>query len=105
HVAFDDKYDFTRHDQRFEVKTSSTRLRVHHFSRDQLMPPAGTRLLVSSLFVERAGGGVSLAEMIDQVLARVNHDPHLALKVEHVVTGLLGDTWRNSMNERFDFEL
>jgi hypothetical protein len=52
-----ERIDFLRGKQRIEVKSSSNRRRVHHFSLEQLTPPASARLVVASLFVEPVGGG------------------------------------------------
>jgi hypothetical protein len=97
-------YDFSASSQRLEVKSASGEERNHYFTLEQLHPPAGTRVLVASLFVKRAGGGQSLAELLDRVRPRVTGDPNLFLQVDRVVAASLGQSWRNALDDRFDCE-
>ncbi|MBK9715413.1 MAG: PD-(D/E)XK motif protein [Kouleothrix sp.] len=59
-----DVYDFNAGNQRIEIKSASGRVRQHHFGLAQLQPPPGTKVLIASIFMEQAGAGVSLAELI-----------------------------------------
>ena len=104
HVIPGEVYDFSASSQRLEVKSASGEERNHYFTLEQLHPPAGTRVLVASLFVKRAGGGQSLAELLDRVRPRVTGDPNLFLQVDRVVAASLGQSWRNALDDRFDCE-
>jgi hypothetical protein len=64
-------YDFSASSQRLEVKSAAGEERNHYFTLEQLHPPASTRVLIASLFVQGAGGGQSLAELLDRVRSRV----------------------------------
>lgn len=101
----EDKYDFNAGNQRIEVKSVAGRIRRHHFSLEQLNPPIGATILVASMFVESAGAGVSLAELMGELRPRINEKPNLLLRLERMVSLTLGDSWRNAIDERFDREL
>lgn len=105
HAMPEDKYDFAAGSQRIEVKSASSRTRQHYFSLEQLHPPANATVLVASLFVERAGAGVSLGELIDEARSRVSGNPNLVFHIDKTVALVLGESWRSAMEERFDREL
>jgi hypothetical protein len=100
-----ERVDFLRGQQRIEVKSSSSRLRVHHFSLEQLTPPAGTRLIVASLFVEPVGGGLSLRRLSDDIRASLAGDPALLTQFDSIFYATLGASWSDAMEECFDLEL
>ena len=105
HQTPEDRYDFSASNQRIEVKSAAGRIRQHHFGLQQLHPPRGTNLLVASTFVESAGGGVSIAELADQVRSQIAGDPGLILLLDRIVGLTLGDNWRQASQFRFDKEL
>ncbi len=105
HSTPDDVYDFCDGAQRIEVKSTGTRIRQHHFKLEQLRPPTKTNILVASLFVERAGGGVSFEELLDKVRSRIASSPELVFHLERTVGLTLGEGLKQAMDERFDFEL
>ena len=105
HTTPEDRYDFNRGSQRVEVKSGAGRMRIHQFSLEQLHPPMGTTALIASLFVEKAGAGTSLAELLDQVRHRIGNNLDLLMQVDKVVGMTLGSSWRHAMDERFDYEL
>ena len=105
HISPDDKYDFNAGSQRIEVKSSSQRERAHYFSLEQLTPPTGCGLVIASLFVERAGAGTSLGELIDEIRVLVSARPELETRLDRVVASTLGSALRSSLSERFDREL
>lgn len=105
HATPDDRYDFSAGSQRLEVKSTSLRVRMHSFSLEQLVPPAGCRAVVASLFVDRAGGGVSLGTLVDQTLELLAERPDLQVRIDRVVAATLGAGLRAGLAERFDLEL
>lgn len=105
HINPQDRYDFHAGQDRIEVKSALGRRRTHRFSLEQLRPPVGARVAIASVLVERAGGGLSLAEMIDEVRGLVAADPQLALRVDAVVFATLGRSLREALDERFDRQL
>jgi len=105
HSTPDAIYDFCESDQRIEVKSAGTRVRQHHFRLEQLRPPAGTDVLIASLFVECAGTGLSLGDLLERVRLRINTSPDLVFQLEQIVGLTLGQSLQRAMEERFDYEL
>jgi hypothetical protein len=105
HVLPEDRYDFSSGADRLEVKSTGGAQRVHHFSLEQLRPPAGTTTLVASVRVERSGGGASLEELLAALRHRLTIQADLMLRVEVVVASTLGNSLRAGLRERFDLEL
>ena len=99
-----DAYDFNSGPERIEVKSAGQRIRRHHFSHRQLTPPAGTRLVICSLFVESSGGGPTVAALIERIRRRVTK-PQALRRLDHIVAGTLGTDWRLGLAEAFDSEL
>jgi hypothetical protein len=97
--------DFFNGRQRLEVKSTSARQRVHHFSLVQLTPPANVRLLVASVFVEPVGGGLSLRTLSDDVRGSLASDSALLSRFDAVFYATLGTSWSDAMEECFDLEL
>jgi hypothetical protein len=104
HIDPAESYDFSGPGQRIEVKSAAGTVRSHIFSLAQLDPPGGAAAIVASLFVERAGGGVSLGELLEEVRQRLSARPDLAIRLDQVVSASLGQSWRNGLAERFDRE-
>lgn len=105
HASPTEKYDFSSGDQRIEVKSTSKRTRIHHFSLEQLIPPEGCRVIIASVFVERNGGGTSLGDMVEEILLTLNDEPDLQERLNRVIATTLGDTLREGYTIRFDYEL
>lgn len=104
HKAPEDLYDFNGGSSRIEVKSTDGSVRAHYFSFEQLHPPKGTKVLVASMLVKPASGGVSIIDLTNEISAHVSTDPHI---LERVVTGIglsLGSTWRQALDHRFDRE-
>jgi hypothetical protein len=105
HTAPGDIYDFSAGPHRIEVKSAANRIRQHHFRFEQLHPPKDTMVLVVSLFVQRAGKGTSLAELVDEIHRNISSNPDLLLHLDRIVGFTLGDSWFRALEERFDYEL
>ncbi|MBX7259347.1 MAG: PD-(D/E)XK motif protein [Candidatus Hydrogenedentes bacterium] len=102
HATPGDRYDFSLGLQRVEVKSTASRLRRHYFTIEQLHPPRDTVLVVVSLFVERAGAGLSIVDLVDEIRSHLSGDVDLAHWVDRVVALTLGEDWRLAEDERFD---
>lgn len=105
HISLEDKFDFNAGAQRVEVKRTSQRVRIHNFSLEQLMPPTGCRVIVVSLFVEKAARGTSVESLKDEIRELAEARPDLQERLDPVVASTLGSTLRQSLTERFDREL
>lgn len=105
HRSPGDKYDFGFESQRIESKSATSRLRKHHFSLEQLSPLPGVEVLVTSVFVERIGSGMSLAELTDMVRSKVNNEPELLFYLDQMIGATLGNNWKSAAKDRFDYQL
>jgi hypothetical protein len=100
-----ERIDFLSARDRIEVKSSSNRRRVHHFSLAQLTPPANTRLIIASLFVEPVGGGLLLRRLCDDIRTILASDSVLLTQFDAVFYATLGVGWSDAMEESYDLEL
>jgi hypothetical protein len=98
-------FDFASGPQRIEVKSSSLRRRVHHFSQGQLTASQGIRVLVASLFVERSGGGMSMRGLFESVRELLEANAELTAHLDAIFYASLGSGWEEAMDEAFDWEL
>jgi putative PD-(D/E)XK family protein DUF4420 len=103
HSAPSDLFDFSHSEQRLEVKASSQRARRHHFRLEQLQPPTGTCCVVASVFVDAAGRGRGIDDLVEAIGRRIT-DIALQDRLHGVVFQLLGDRWESAGLERFDYE-
>lgn len=104
HLMPDDLYDFNSGAQRLEVKSTSGQTRRHHFSLAQLQPPSNTTLIIASVFANRAGAGMTVTELVEEIASRMTNSPDSILRLYKVVALTLGDTWRQATFEAFDRE-
>jgi len=105
HRGAEEHFDFASGPQRIEVKSSSNRRREHHFSLAQLTPLAPSRVVIASVFVERAGGGVSLRRLFDDTRQLLSGDLNLTIQFDASFYSALGSGWSDAMDESFDWEL
>lgn len=104
HADPDELYDFRQDHHCIDVKSSSQRTRMHAARLDQLYPPAGTIGVIVSVVAERAGGGVTIENLVDQVIERCATRGDLQLKLRTIVTETLGADWRLAARTRFDWD-
>ena len=102
HTVPEDLYDFNEANHRIEVKSTQGEVRRHHFSLFQLLPPAGTTLAIVSVIVNRAGGGTTINDLIDELRSLFSGSPHRLLRLYKVITLTLGARWREADLEMFD---
>lgn len=98
-----DRWDFSRPGLRVEVKTT-VGARRHHFSLEQLMPPADVDLYVVSILTEESGSGTTLEEMLQRIALRIGSS-ELRSKVVSTALSSLGDSWQEGKRIGFDEEL
>jgi len=103
HSVPEERYDFAIGKERLEVKSSGYRQRVHHFSLEQLLPPAGAELWIASVFVERSSGGLTLEALLAEVGSSV--DGRENLRVRRLAAECLGASLANALEMGFDREL
>jgi len=103
HATPEERYDFAMGTSRLEVKSSSSRQRIHHFSLEQLTPAPATTVVIVSVFVESSIGGVSLEDLIDQACETL--PLLLQTKIRALVAETLGSNLASALLMRFDYEL
>lgn len=105
HTTPHDRFDFNAGDERLEVKSTSQRIRQHHFALDQLVPIEGTMVVIASLFTEPVNRGMTVIELADKIRGKLHAFPSLAEYLDRVVTTTLGNNWRAAFDEQFDGHL
>jgi hypothetical protein len=101
HQHAEDRFDFSSGDERIEVKAGRGELRIHHFSEQQLREP-GLRILVVSYLVEANADGMSVRDVLEEVLGLPGVTPDLAITTRDVAARTLGRDWLAASLERFD---
>ena len=104
HAEPTDAYDFNSGRERLKIKSTGRRTRKHTFSHRQLQPPAGTQVVVASVFVESSGGGLTIAGLVERIRRRATKTSALE-RLDSVVADSLGTEWRASAQAGFDSEL
>lgn len=99
HLTPRDRWDFNFSETRIEVKTSSAGRR-HHFSLDQLLPPAGTKTLVISLITTASSSGPSIRELLEELALQV--DTETRARLVEIAVASLGSSWSVGSQSRFD---
>jgi Putative PD-(D/E)XK family member, (DUF4420) len=99
HGLPNDRYDFAHGDARIDVKAASG-TREHHFSLDQLRPPAGTRGFIVSVITVPSAAGPTIQTLVDKILASVPTD--LRDKVLRNVLAVAGRSWPDMARASFD---
>jgi len=105
HASPHDRFDFNAEHERLEVKSTTQRIRQHHFALDQLTPIKGTRVIIASLFTERLNSGVTIMELADNIRGKLQAFPSLIEHLDRIVITTLGDSWRAAYEEVFDKQL
>ncbi|RQH09484.1 PD-(D/E)XK motif protein [Bradyrhizobium sp. RP6] len=101
----DERFDFAAGKVRLDVKASSNRQRVHEISFEQANPPDETAGLIASIWIEPAGGGMSLFDLLGQIERRIAGQSNEVLRLRSIVAGTLGDTLPQAMAWCFDKQL
>lgn len=93
-----DRYDFSTHDVRIEVKSTSQPHRIHEFSFEQCQVQDDLIGIVASIIVEQSAGGVTVQQLQSQIEERLTGDYASLLKLRSVVAETLqvGQTTQNS---------
>ncbi|OQW92374.1 MAG: hypothetical protein BWK78_01900 [Thiotrichaceae bacterium IS1] len=105
HVSPNDRLDFNFGIERIEVKSSSTRHRVHHFSQEQLTSPANTKLIIASIFTEPTNRGVTLEELAQKIQNKVSNQINEIYHLNAVIMKTLGNSLDEAIKLAFDYEL
>jgi hypothetical protein len=105
HDLPEEKFDFNYGSEKIEVKSNSSFLRQHTFSSDQLNPPAGTQVLIASIFIKPNIFGKSIQQLIESILLKVNNNISFANKLNSIVCKTLGNSIEESIKIKFDYTI
>lgn len=105
HNLPEEKFDFNAGEERIEVKSNSNFERQHMFSSEQLNPPAGTQVLVASIFVRQNNAGQNIQQLVDSITSKVRYDISLTEKLNNIVCKTLGNSLEQSIKIKFDYNI
>lgn len=95
-------HDFVAGRQRVEAKSSTGPHRSHQFHLEQLLPPQGTEVVIASFILKESGGGLSIAELWDEVSERHELTVGLQNRLFQILALGLGRDWRKAERVAFD---
>lgn len=95
-------HDFVAGADVVEVKSTQGSIRSHHFRLEQLRPSPGGMLVVASLMLTPSDDGVSIADLVKRISARLPEDTEHRARLEAIVAASLGSDWRLTLQTRFD---
>lgn len=88
HIDADDRYDFSAHAQRLEVKTTTAAVREHKFNSRQLPPLHGLDVWVASVQLAEVAVGTSVASLFAELAAQLPLE--LSRKLSDVIVETVG---------------
>jgi len=105
HNTPEEKFDFNSGEEKIEVKSTSNFERIHYFSSTQLTPPAGSNVLIASIFVRQDNRGLSIQQLIDNIKNKIQDDTSLTEKLNNIVCRTLGSSLEQSIKIKFDYNI
>jgi hypothetical protein len=93
-------HDFVFGNTRVEVKSTMAHERAHRFSHEQLSAPAGVKLFIASLQLERSNRGISVFDLADALHKKVS--PEESLLLDTLIASTLGTDYAKASDIRFD---
>lgn len=105
HNTPEEKFDFNSGLEKIEVKSNSNFERIHTFSSEQLNPPAGTQVLIASIFVRQSNRGQNIQQLVDSITTKVQNDIDLTDKLNNIVCKTLGNSLEQSIKIKFDLNI
>ena len=105
HNIPEEKFDFNSGEEKIEVKSNSNFEREHTFSSEQLNPPAGTQVLVASIFVRQNNAGQSIQQLVDSITIKIHNNFDLVDKLNNIVCKTLGNSLEQSIRIKFDYNI
>jgi len=100
HVDPEARHDFFVGGVRVEVKSSSGRLRRHHFSHEQLSAPRNAILWVASVLVERSGSGLSVFDLVQSMHQQLTIESSMIL--DEMLVRTLGSDFDKAGEFKYD---
>ena len=66
-----DRFDFSHHSERVDVKSTTQKDRIHHFSDGQIPGPADCVVVIASVMLQRVEVGESITQLLDSIWNRL----------------------------------
>jgi hypothetical protein len=105
HSVPEEKFDFNSGPERIEVKSNSNFERLHYFSSEQLNPPKESQVIVASIFLKLDNSGLSIKQIIDKIINRIQDDTPLVERLNKIVCITLGNSLEQSLNIKYDYNV
>lgn len=102
HPLIESTFDFSWQCNRLEVKTTSSRVRIHDFSYEQCVAPDGTTGLLASIQTEEVSSGKTVFELAESILMSIDNDVRAEEKLHNQVARTLGTSFESAAELRFD---
>lgn len=99
------KYDFTKGDDKIEVKSTSSEERIHRFGLEQLNPSKNSNLLIASVKVRESSEdehGLSVMDLYDRIRNKVKN-VSVRIHIYSVIINTLGNQYEKALNYYFDY--
>lgn len=104
HNSPEEKFDFNSGEEKIEVKSNANFERIHIFSSEQLNPPAGSQVLIASVFIRQSSLGKDVSQLVECISEKI-HDVQLIEKLNRIVFKTLGNTLEQSIKLKFDCKI
>ena len=104
HISPSDKFDFNDGKDKLEVKSTTKSKRIHRFSIDQLNNNPGSDLLIASTFVIETGTGISILDIRDMIVSKINNI-NVQLRLNEIIYKTMGNEYEKLGDMFFDYQL
>lgn len=102
HNLPEDRYDFNAPGLKYEVKSSSSNERIHHFSAEQLSL-ANHQIIIISVLMRIASSGISIGDLRERIIQRLVGNLSLIQKLDMVIARTLGNSVEGAYEITYDF--
>lgn len=99
------KYDFTKGEDKIEVKSTSSEERLHKFSLDQLNPTDSSNLMIASVIVRESAeddNGLSIMDLYYKLCKKINVID-IRIHLYSAIINTLGNEYDKALNIYFDY--
>lgn len=97
-----ERFDFSSQKGCLEVKATSSELRVHEFSLEQLTIPLNGRGLIASVLLQSQSGGVGVLDLARKIESAVVVQPELRMKLWKNIASSVGRDFSDRLDRKFD---
>lgn len=97
-----DLFDFSRHSERVEVKTTTGMDRIHNFNESQVPGPTDCKVIIASVLLRRVERGTTVEDLAKEIWNKLDNS-HLKAEFLKKIGVVLGSSM--SSDEYFHFDL